>query len=58
MFMGMVKCGPDTCEKVKGVTVLKPMVYGSIFWKEKRRWAHLSMKVHVKPHGNEMIIYH
>ncbi|XP_062935355.1 YEATS domain-containing protein 4-like [Cynocephalus volans] len=55
MFKSMVEFGPDSGGRVKGVTMVKPIVDGNVgrYFGKKRRWAHHQWTVYVKPYRNE-----
>ncbi|KAB0393381.1 hypothetical protein E2I00_018301 [Balaenoptera physalus] len=59
MFKRMAESGPDSGGRVKGVTIVKPIVYGNIaryFGKKREEDGHTHQwTVYVKPYRNEDI---
>ncbi|XP_012510742.1 PREDICTED: YEATS domain-containing protein 4-like isoform X2 [Propithecus coquereli] len=64
MFKRMAEFGPDSDGRVKGVTIVKPIVYGNVarYFGKKREDGHTHQwTVYVKPYRNEDIpvtLYH
>uniref|UniRef100_A0A2I3HFG9 YEATS domain-containing protein n=1 Tax=Nomascus leucogenys TaxID=61853 RepID=A0A2I3HFG9_NOMLE len=65
MFKRMAEFGPDSGGRVKGVTIVKPIVYGNVaryFGKKREEDGHTHQwTVYVKPYRNEDIpvtLYH
>ncbi|XP_072877039.1 YEATS domain-containing protein 4 isoform X2 [Chlorocebus sabaeus] len=58
MFKRMAEFGPDSGGRVKGVTIVKPIVYGNVaryFGKKREEDGHTHQwTVYVKPYRNEM----
>lgn len=57
MFKRMAEFGPDSGGRVKGVTIVKPIVYGNVaryFGKKREEDGHTHQwTVYVKPYRNE-----
>uniref|UniRef100_A0A8C2TW56 YEATS domain containing 4 n=1 Tax=Coturnix japonica TaxID=93934 RepID=A0A8C2TW56_COTJA len=62
MFKRMAEFGPDSGGRVKGVTIVKPVVYGNVaryFGKKREEDGHTHQwTVYVKPYRNEVTLYH
>nr|KAF6371212.1 YEATS domain containing 4 [Myotis myotis] len=62
MFKRMAEFGPDSGGRVKGVTIVKPIVYGNVaryFGKKREEDGHTHQwTVYVKPYRNEVTLYH
>ncbi|XP_049623588.1 YEATS domain-containing protein 4-like isoform X2 [Suncus etruscus] len=62
MFQKMAEFGPDSGGRMKGVTIVKPIVYGNVaryFGKEREEDGHThEWTVYVKPYINEVTLYH
>uniref|UniRef100_A0AAR2L6U1 YEATS domain-containing protein n=1 Tax=Pygocentrus nattereri TaxID=42514 RepID=A0AAR2L6U1_PYGNA len=62
MFKRMAEFGPDSGGRVKGVTIVKPIVFGNIaryFGKKREEDGHTHQwTVYVKPYRNEVTLYH
>uniref|UniRef100_A0A671VVL6 YEATS domain containing 4 n=1 Tax=Sparus aurata TaxID=8175 RepID=A0A671VVL6_SPAAU len=62
MFKKMTEFGPDSGGRVKGVTIVKPIVFGNVaryFGKKREEDGHTHQwSVYVKPYRNEVTLYH
>uniref|UniRef100_A0A674BBQ2 YEATS domain containing 4 n=4 Tax=Salmoninae TaxID=504568 RepID=A0A674BBQ2_SALTR len=62
MFKRMAEFGPDSGGRVKGVTIVKPIVFGNVaryFGKKREEDGHTHQwSVYVKPYRNEVTLYH
>uniref|UniRef100_A0A8C9TVU3 YEATS domain containing 4 n=1 Tax=Scleropages formosus TaxID=113540 RepID=A0A8C9TVU3_SCLFO len=62
MFKRMAEFGPDSGGRVKGVTIVKPIVFGNVaryFGKKREEDGHTHQwTVYVKPYRNEVTLYH
>uniref|UniRef100_A0A3P8VF42 YEATS domain containing 4 n=1 Tax=Cynoglossus semilaevis TaxID=244447 RepID=A0A3P8VF42_CYNSE len=62
MFKKMTEFGPDSGGRVKGVTIVKPIVFGNVaryFGKKREEDGHTHQwSVYVKPYINEVTLYH
>uniref|UniRef100_A0AAZ3PPY3 YEATS domain-containing protein n=1 Tax=Oncorhynchus tshawytscha TaxID=74940 RepID=A0AAZ3PPY3_ONCTS len=62
MLKRMAEFGPDSGGRVKGVTIVKPIVFGNVaryFGKKREEDGHTHQwSVYVKPYRNEVTLYH
>uniref|UniRef100_A0A5F9C160 YEATS domain containing 4 n=1 Tax=Oryctolagus cuniculus TaxID=9986 RepID=A0A5F9C160_RABIT len=56
MFKRMAEFGPDSGGRVKGVTIVKPVVYGNVARYFGRRWAHTSI-FFIAPNERPVTLY-